>query len=465
MRFSSSRAPALLSLAAVVAVVEAGNVNVEHRQASSQSPASSGTTSSAASAPSSVRTGAAASLTFSLASQNPTAIPISSITATMSTVPTIPLASTPPAGATPSVSGAPGLPDAASIDPRKYPALDLKPPIDSPEVQAWKQEVANSGITIPNITATVAGGCPANPQAVADTGRCWWTCGGCTRETDISDCPNKNTWGLTFDDGPGFYTPNLLEYLDSTQLHATFFVVGSRCVSNPHALQLEYMRGHQISVHTWSHPSLTTLTNDEIIAELGWSRKVIKDILGVTPNTMRPPFGDIDDRVRAIARAMNLTPVMWTRLGPLATFDTDDFNVHNGMTTTPQVLNNWNAILGNASTMNTGFIVLQHDLFQETVDIATGYILPDAIKKGLNIQPVVSCLNKPMIDSYVETNDNKTNPPPISATNVATLSSGAPGSAQATGATGKNGAMQNAPLSASTALVGSALAVLFTMWL
>jgi peptidoglycan/xylan/chitin deacetylase (PgdA/CDA1 family) len=40
-------------------------------------------------------------------------------------------------------------------------------------------------------------------------------------------------------------------------------------------------------VHTWSHPSLTTLTNEEIIAELGWSKKIISDVLGVTPNMMR----------------------------------------------------------------------------------------------------------------------------------------------------------------------------------
>lgn len=39
---------------------------------------------------------------------------------------------------------------------------------------------------------------------------------------------------------------------------------------------------------------MTTLSNDEIIAELGWSKKIIKDVLGVTPNMMRPPFGDIE---------------------------------------------------------------------------------------------------------------------------------------------------------------------------
>ena len=121
-----------------------------------------------------------------------------------------------------------------------------------------------------------------------------WPCFGCTRSTDITACPTKNTWGLTYDDGPGFYTPNLLDYLSQQSLKATFFVVGSRCIQFPHTLQAEFMAGHQIAVHTWSHPALTSLSNEEIIAELGWSRKIIKDVLGVKPNMMRPPFGDIE---------------------------------------------------------------------------------------------------------------------------------------------------------------------------
>lgn len=31
----------------------------------------------------------------------------------------------------------------------------------------------------------------------------------------------------------------------------------------------------------------------------------------------------ISDRVRAISAAMGLTPVIWTRISPTATFDTD----------------------------------------------------------------------------------------------------------------------------------------------
>jgi hypothetical protein len=184
---------------------------------------------------------------------------------------------------------------ASNLNPANYPPLDRAPPTDSPEVQQWIQEVAQSGVQIPNFSPTVgAASCAANPEAAADSSRCWWTCGGCVRDTDVVDCPDKMTWGLTYDDGPAFYTPNLLQYLNEQNLKTTFFVVGSRCLQSPLTLQAEYMSGHQLGVHTWSHTPLTTQTNEQIIAEFGWTKKVIKDVTGVTPNTFRPPYGDIE---------------------------------------------------------------------------------------------------------------------------------------------------------------------------
>jgi peptidoglycan/xylan/chitin deacetylase (PgdA/CDA1 family) len=90
------------------------------------------------------------------------------------------------------------------------------------------------------------------------------------------------------------YTPNLMDYLAQQNLKATLFVVGSRVLERPKLLQDMYMNGHQIAVHTWSHHYLVNMTNEQVIAELGWSRKIIKDVLGVTPNFWRPPFGDIE---------------------------------------------------------------------------------------------------------------------------------------------------------------------------
>lgn len=114
------------------------------------------------------------------------------------------------------------------------------------------------------------------------------------------------------DDGPSEDTPRLLSYLATNgDLKSTFFIVGSRALSRPEILQNTYMAGHEISVHTWSHNSLTTLTNEEIIAELGWSKAVIKAVLGVTPTTMRPPYGGEHPRVDLGVPERELTRPLW----------------------------------------------------------------------------------------------------------------------------------------------------------
>jgi len=68
--------------------------------------------------------------------------------------------------------------------------------------------------------------------------------------------------------------------------------------------------------------------------------------------------------------------------------------------------------MNNVTSRDSGFIVLEHDLFQQTVEVATGYILPDAMLRGLTIKPVYACLGMPLANAYIETNDNQTNPPP-----------------------------------------------------
>jgi hypothetical protein len=173
---------------------------------------------------------------------------------------------------------------------------------------------------------------------------------------------------------------------------------------------------------------------------------------------MRPPFGDIDDRVRAISLAMGLTPVIWTRISPLATFDTGDFNIAGGTTTVQQVLQNWENIIGNATTRNTGFIVLEHDLFEQSVEVATGYILPDAQAHNppFTIRPVISCLNQDMANAYIETNNNATNPPAISAA----VSAGAVTITHTAGTASSTGSSSSKSGSTSTHLGSSGLAAL-----
>ncbi len=51
------------------------------------------------------------------------------------------------------------------------------------------------------------------------------------------------------------------------------------------------------------------------------------------------------------------------------------------------------------------------------MEVATGYILPDALahRPSFSIKPVVACQKLSLSDAYIETNDNKTHPPALSA--------------------------------------------------
>jgi len=362
------------------------------------------------------------------------------------------------------VSGAPATPTGL-LTVANYPPLDLVPSTSSPEVQQWLSRIDFSKVPSYNQTTGV---CSTSPGAISD-GRCWWTCGGCTRATDIVSCPDKLTWGTSYDDGPSPYTPLLLDYLNANNLKTTFFVVGSRVLSRPEMVLSEYVSGHQLSIHTWSHPMLTTLTNEQVVAELGWTAKVIRDVTGVTPNTFRPPYGDIDDRVRAIAAQMGLTPVLWSSVtvnNTATNFDTTDWNIPGNRATGETALGKFETILNTyVPLLNTGFIVLQHDIYQQTVDLAVGYILPMAIASGkYKLQSIIQCLGKPLSEAYIETSSNNTQTRITAASSGSVfqpmIGSGTFAAAATTSGSGSSGASASmtASRSSSSGSAGSAAA-------
>jgi hypothetical protein len=122
-------------------------------------------------------------------------------------------------------------------------------------------------------------------------------------------------------------------------------------------------------------------------------------------------------------------------------------------------MSNWSKVINTAATLDTGFIVLEHDIWEQSVEIATGYILPDAQARSpkLDIKPVVTCLDKSMNDAYVELNDNSTNPPPaVSARGANSTASGGKGSGAAVAVRNTKGVVGML----SVAFVGSILGLL-----
>jgi len=118
---------------------------------------------------------------------------------------------------------------------------------------------------------------------------------------------------LTFDDGPSSaLTPDFLRVLHDRGAPATFFVIGERVRANPGVVRRAGRMGFTIGNQTYHHENLVRLGDNQIETTLRRTRRAVK-AAGARPSTlMRPPYGSIDARVRAVVRGVGLVPVMWT---------------------------------------------------------------------------------------------------------------------------------------------------------
>jgi peptidoglycan/xylan/chitin deacetylase (PgdA/CDA1 family) len=117
---------------------------------------------------------------------------------------------------------------------------------------------------------------------------------------------------LTFDDGPGPYTPSVLRVLRRMKVNATFFEVGfmERWF---HAATTSAVRdGNVIGDHTGHHARLATLSRPaqrkQIVDQANWLSK-----LGAPrPRLFRPPFGSFDGSTFRVLRNNRMLMVFWS---------------------------------------------------------------------------------------------------------------------------------------------------------
>ncbi|MET9344460.1 polysaccharide deacetylase family protein [Nonomuraea sp. NPDC003804] len=165
------------------------------------------------------------------------------------------------------------------------------------------------------------------------------------------DCREVKCVALTFDDGPGRYTPWLLDELDDLEVKATFFVVGQMVAADrDHTLPRMVAAGHEIGNHSWSHAELPGLSDEGIARELGRTQDVVEQVAGVRMTVMRPPYGSTDARVAAETRRLGLAQILWS-------VDTLDWRDR-----VPSV------VARRAAKATGGSIVLMHDIHRTTVE-------------------------------------------------------------------------------------------------
>ena len=96
--------------------------------------------------------------------------------------------------------------------------------------------------------------------------------------------------------------PILLDILKARNIRATFFVTNDagKLTAYPNIIRRAINEGHEIGNHTLNHLDLTTLTDQEAIAEVAGCRDLV--VAGATlPTTIiRPPYGAVNDHLKSL---------------------------------------------------------------------------------------------------------------------------------------------------------------------
>lgn len=187
---------------------------------------------------------------------------------------------------------------------------------------------------------------------------------------------------LTFDDGPGPYTSQLLDVLAKYDVKATFFVVNTGYLK---LLPRMVAEGHSVGIHSMTHVYNKIYVSEETyFADLYGMQKIIRDYTGVTTTLMRFPGGS-SNKV-----SVPVCPGIMTRLTKdvvAAGFSYFDWNADShdasDASTADQVFQNVVREVGSKKTA----VVLQHDIKKFSVE-AVERIIQWGLENGYTFLPL-----------------------------------------------------------------------------
>lgn len=105
--------------------------------------------------------------------------------------------------------------------------------------------------------------------------------------------PNQPRFALTFDDGPGPSTPDVLDALHDAKARATFFVLGRQVEQHPDVVRRIVDDGHELANHGYDHGILVFRTPAQIREQLERTEVAVQRAAGPDALTrlFRVPHG------------------------------------------------------------------------------------------------------------------------------------------------------------------------------
>jgi peptidoglycan/xylan/chitin deacetylase (PgdA/CDA1 family) len=188
---------------------------------------------------------------------------------------------------------------------------------------------------------------------------------------------SQKALAMTFDDGPHpSLTPKLLDLLKARNIKCTFFVLGSNAKAYPAIIRRMFAEGHEIANHTYSHRSLTSLSDEQIRKELKDTDDAVFAAAGVHPRLMRPPYGAINARIKDLVfTEFGYPTIMWS-------VDPQDWRRPGVGAVTSRLV----------SGARPGAIMLSHDIHSSTI-AAMPEVFDQLLAKGYQFVTVSQLLN------------------------------------------------------------------------
>ena len=204
--------------------------------------------------------------------------------------------------------------------------------------------------------------------------------------TDNVVNPGDKVVYLTFDDGPGPYTQELLNVLDRYNVKATFFVTNGK-PDYQNLIAEEASRGHTVAIHSASHDySRIYQSVDAYFDDLNEMNNIIFTQTGKYADIIRFPGGSSNTVSRSYCEGIMSQLVCAVEAKG---FRYCDWNVSSGdagsANTASQVICN---VINGIKGRNIS-IVLQHDIKKFSVD-AVEEIIQWGLSEGYTFLPITS---------------------------------------------------------------------------
>ncbi|WP_297740444.1 polysaccharide deacetylase family protein [uncultured Tessaracoccus sp.] len=269
----------------------------------------------------------------------------------------------------PSSAPAPAATPTPTATPERSANPAASTPAPTPTVEPSSKAPVTPSMEASSTPSSDASGTPSKPtgtQSPADDAAAATVASG-----KRPDCSKLRCIALTFDDGPGPYTKQLLDTLAKTGSKATFFVLGPNVASRPELVKRMQREGHQIGNHSWSHPQLSHLSSQKVLSEIERTSAEVKKITGHGTNGIRPPYGDFNKSVRnTLSKVPDGEIILWS-------IDTLDWKTRSTAKTIASV----------KKEARPGAIVLMHDIHQPTV-AAVPTIVKNLLAEGYTLVTV-----------------------------------------------------------------------------